>query len=159
MTFYRTLAAALILLMAGLMPAVAQQSSEGAGFLGKSRSEYSIFVFGDELAGGLWAGSRRVNKGNLRLKTQVRFKEGSGLARPRFHDWASAIPKIIERNPMDIAIVMIGSNDSQSVRQAEGKLEFGSTEWNEYYKQRIDQILGVFKSNGIAVYWVELPPM
>ena len=65
-----------------------------AGFLGKSRSEYSIYVFGDTLAAGLWAGSRRVVGNDRRLKVRGRFKEGSGLSRPKHHDWAKAIPKI-----------------------------------------------------------------
>lgn len=140
-------------------PVMAQQASSGGGYLGKSRSEYSIFVFGDSLAAGLWAGSQRAAKGNRRLKIKGRFKEGSGLARPQFHDWASALPKIIERNPMDIAVILIGSNDRQSVRQGGKKLEFGSDAWTTYYKGRVDQILQVLKSNKIAVYWVGLPPM
>ena len=140
-------------------PVVAQQASPGAGYLGKSRSEYSIFVFGDSLAAGLWAGSQRAAKGNPRLKIKGRFKESSGLARPQFHDWASALPKIIERNPMDIAVVLIGSNDSQPVRSGDKQFEFGTPEWVTYYQARVDQIIKVLKSNKIAVYWVELPPM
>ena len=49
-----------LLVGAALRPAAAQQSSQGAGYLGKSRSEYSIFVFGDSLAAGMWAGSQRA---------------------------------------------------------------------------------------------------
>ena len=147
------------LVAGGWRPAVAQQPSQNTGYLGKSRSEYSIFVFGDSLAAGLWAGSQRVAKGNRRLKIKGRFKESSGLARPQFHDWASALPKIIESNPMDIAVVLIGSNDNQPVRLAEKQHEFGSPEWITYYRARVDQIIKVLKSNRIAVYWVELPPM
>ncbi len=147
-------------LVAGVwQPALAQQASPGAGYLGKSRSEYSIFVFGDSLAAGLWAGSQRAAKGNRRLKIKGRFKESSGLARPQFHDWASALSKIIESNSMDIAVVLIGSNDSQPVRLSDKQLEFGSPEWITYYRARVDQIIKVLKSNKIAVYWVGLPPM
>ncbi len=98
----------------GLRLASAQQAETGTGYLGSSRSEYSIFVFGDSLAAGLWAGSQRAAKGNQRLRIKGRFKEGSGLARPQLHDWAKALPKIIESNPMDIAVVLIGSAFAQS---------------------------------------------
>ena len=135
------------------------QTPDTNGYLGKSRSEYSIFVFGDSLAAGLWAGSRRIAKQNPRLKIKGRFKEGSGLARPRLHDWAKTLPKIIERNPMDIAVVLIGSNDSRPVRQVEKILEFGTDEWSKYYARRVDRIIRVLKSNKIAVYWLEIPPM
>ena len=159
-SFVFVCAVLVVSLVAGAwQPVMAQQASPGAGYLGKSRSEYSIFVFGDSLAAGLWAGSQRAAKGNRRLKIKGRFKEGSGLARPQYHDWASALPKIIERNPMDIAVILIGSNDRQSVRQGEKTLEFGSDEWTEYYQGRVDQILQVLKSNKVAAYWVELPPM
>ncbi len=164
MKFIRTVVAMAMALAAGAaimasQMAMAQQSTVGAGYLGQSRSEYSIFVFGDSLAAGLWAGSRRVAKQKPRLRIKGRFKEGSGLARPKFHDWAKALPKIIERNPMDIAVVLIGSNDRQAVRRVGRDLEFGSEEWSQYYARRVDQVVRVLKSNKIAVYWIELPPM
>ena len=119
-----------VLVIAGATQrATAQQAESGGGYLGKSRSEYAVFVFGDSLAAGLWAGSQRVVKGNPRLKVKGRFKEGSGLARPKFYDWGNAISKIVESNPIDIAIVLIGTNDRRDIRQGEATLEFGSDGW------------------------------
>lgn len=152
------LAVALSLLVAAVVtPADAQQA--GGGFLGKSRSEYSVYVFGDSLAAGLWAGSRRVAAGIDRLKISGRFKEGSGLARPKFHDWTQAIPKIIESNQIDIAIIFMGSNDGQLVKQDDATLEFATPEWETFYAGRVDQLLDILKKENIAVYWMGLPPM
>jgi hypothetical protein len=156
MNSFRLLAIAAAAWIACSASVFAQSSS---GFLGKSRSEYLVYVFGDSLAAGLWAGSQRIVEDNPRLKVKGRFKEGSGLARPQVHDWAEALPRIIESNPMHVAVIMVGANDRQDVRQVDETLEFGSDKWREYYSRRVDQLLGVLKSNGIAVYWVELPPM
>ena len=53
----------------------AQPADPKRGYLGETRSSYSVFVFGDSLAAGLWAGMNRMTKGNARIKVNGRFKE------------------------------------------------------------------------------------
>ena len=155
----------LIILAAGLaplwvaLPAAAQQQSQAGSYLGASRAGYAIYFFGDTLAGGLWAGSTRMAKGNPRITTKGRYKEGSGLARPLFYDWPAAVAPIIERNDVDIAVVMIGINDGQPVRLADRELPVASKEWRDYYQQRVDAMITALQGQSVPVYWVELPPM
>ena len=120
---------------------------------------YNVFIVGDALAGGLWAGTTRVGNRYPDFAITGRFKEESGLARPEIYDWASAIPKILERNLVDIAIVLIGANDGQDIRSDSGRLDFGSPEWAAAYESRVDEVVEVFVEQGVSVYWVGLPPM
>lgn len=120
---------------------------------------YTVFIIGDGLAGGLWGGTTRVGNRYPEFAITGRFKEESGLARPEIYDWASAVPKILERQYMDIAIVLIGTNDGQDIRSDSGRLAFGSPEWVAAYAADVDEVIRVFIDNGVAVYWVGLPPM
>lgn len=154
--------AMLVALAAALLggPSLAQQqlvpSAEGPA---PPRNGYNVFIIGDALAGGLWAGTTRVGDRFPDFAINGRFQEESGLARPEFYDWASAVPKILDRHLVDIAIVFIGINDAQDIRSDSGRLAFASSEWAAVYQARIDEIVAVFKEKEVAVYWVGLPPM
>ena len=141
-------------------PSVAQQQiAPSAEDPAPPSNGYNVFIIGDALAGGLWAGTTRVGDRFPDFAINGRFKEESGLARPEIYDWANAVPKILERYLVDIAIVFIGINDAQDIRSDTGRLTFASTEWAAAYQARIDELVAVFKEKGVAVYWVGLPPM
>jgi uncharacterized protein len=120
---------------------------------------YNVFIIGDALAGGLWAGTTRTGGEYPHFAITGRFKEGSGLARPDIYDWVSAVPKILERHHVDLAIVFIGTNDGQDIRSDGGRLAFGSEEWTTAYRAQVDEIVKVFVEHAVTVYWVGLPPM
>jgi hypothetical protein len=139
---------------------VAPKASPPAfSYIGEAQETYQIFVFGDSLAAGLFSGMSRMAEGDLRIAIDGRFKDDSGLARPEFYDWAAALPKIQERREMDIAVILIGSNDGQDIRSISGHIPFSTPEWASTYAQRLDSIISLLKSQGVAIYWVELPPM
>jgi uncharacterized protein len=137
----------------------AAQGGGAVSYVGLPQESYQVFVFGDSLAAGMFAGMSRMAEGDLRISIDGRFKDDSGLARPEFHDWAAALPKIHERREIDIAVILLGSNDGQDIRTISGPIQFGTPEWASAYAQRVDDLLKALKDRGIAVYWVELPPM
>ncbi|MGH6874673.1 MAG: SGNH/GDSL hydrolase family protein, partial [Aestuariivirgaceae bacterium] len=138
---------------------VAKSNLPAFSYIGEAQETYQIFVFGDSLAAGLFSGMSRMAEGDLRIAIDGRFKDDSGLARPEFYDWAAALPKIHERREIDIAVILIGSNDGQDIRSISGPIPFSTPEWASTYAQRVDSIIGLLKSQGVAIYWVELPPM
>jgi hypothetical protein len=138
---------------------VAASSAPAFSYIGEAQETYQIFVFGDSLAAGLFSGMSRMAEGDLRIAIDGRFKDDSGLARPEFYDWAAALPKIHERREMDIAVILIGSNDGQDIRSISGPIPFSTPEWASTYAQRVDSIISLLKSRGVSIYWVELPPM
>jgi hypothetical protein len=120
---------------------------------------YDVFVLGDSLAGGLYAGMQRLTVGNKEIKVGGRFKEDSGIARPEFYDWNDAIPKILESNKVDIAVILIGTNDAQPMTDGVERLEFGTPQWTALYSREVDRLINTAKQGGAAVYLVSLPPM
>lgn len=136
----------------------AQQAGSAKPYL-ESKENYQVFVIGDSLAAGLWSGLTRMASGDARLAIDGRYKEDSGLARPEYYDWNEALPKILERNRIDIAVVMIGTNDSQQIRDGDARYAFGTPDWNRLYAQQTDRLIKSLKDAGAVVYWVELPPM
>lgn len=124
-----------------------------------SKDLYEIFVLGDSLAAGLWSGVSRMIDGDMRISLNGRYKEDSGLSRPEYYDWNGALRKILSSNKIDIAIVMIGSNDAQTIRDGQMRYAFDTKEWREAYVKQVDELMASLKAAGAAVYWVEMPPM
>jgi hypothetical protein len=90
---------------------------------------------------------------------QLRYQEESGLARADFYDWPDAVAKIAASNKLDVAVVMIGSNDVRSIRTGELVHGFGTPEWTAAYATEIDKLIASLKQTGAALHWVSLPPM
>lgn len=124
-----------------------------------AKETYQIFVLGDSLAAGLWSGVSRQIENDDRMSLNGRYKEDSGLSRPEYYDWNGALPKILASNKMDIAIVMIGSNDAQAIRDGQTRYDFDTPEWRQAYVKQVDQLMASLKAAGAAVYWMGMPPM
>jgi hypothetical protein len=124
-----------------------------------ARELYQVFVLGDSLAAGLWSGVSRTIEGDLRISLNGRYKEDSGLSRPEYYDWNGALPKILASNKIDIAIVMLGSNDAQPIRDGGMRYAFDTKEWRTTYIRQVDELMASLKAGGAAVYWMEMPPM
>lgn len=120
---------------------------------------YRILVMGDALAGGLGAGMSRMLLDDPRFEIVNRFNESSGIARREFYDWSEAIPKILATKPFDAAVILIGANDRQSMRDGATRHAFRTPEWTVAYEAQLDRVLGALKTQGIKIYWISLPPM
>ncbi len=148
--------AAVVLLLSAVLP---PQQAWARCAMPQNQERYRIFVFGDRMATGLLAGLWRVLKGDDRFVARGRLREGSGLVRPRFHDWPRTIAGVLENQPLDIAIIMLGANDARDFRVAGRKLLFGSDAWKSEYASRVRQIMKMICGRNIALYWVGLPPV
>ncbi len=147
-------------------PAVAAEEPAGqpvrnrfGSYIRRSQEQFNVFIFGDRISEGLAAGLKRYVHGNDRYRILPRGKAGTGLARPDRYDWHAAIGRILERQRVDIAIILVGSNDTGSVSTPAGRYNLGSDLWRQAYVQYVDRILDQLRAAGTAVYWVELPPM
>jgi hypothetical protein len=118
-----------------------------------------IGVFGDSLGDGLWAGLYHQLRDGKSYEV-VRFsRAATGLAR---YDYVNvqerAAAQLADRH-IDIAVVMVGANDEQGIIENHQVYGFDSPRWREVYASRIDNLVGLLRRNGVAVYWVGLPKM
>ena len=100
-----------------------------------------------------------LNYGNIKVNRYGVVS--SGLSRPDYFDWDSKIRELISKYKPNIAIVMFGANDNQSLTDANGNIiaKYGGQDWQKRYAKRVSDMLGVFKENNITVFWVGLPVM
>ncbi len=134
-------------------------AAHAAPYIPQAQDRYRIMVFGDRMATGLLAGLWRVLKGDDRFEAKGRLREGTGLSRPRLLDWNKVIPSTLDSRPVDIGIVMLGANDARDIIVNGQVLRFGSPEWRAEYGRRWDTLIGHFRSRGIPLYIVGLPPV
>lgn len=87
-------------------------------------------------------------------------RESSGLVREDFYDWPKAAKEIAaDPQKINVAVVMLGSNDRQAIQQGQESIEPLSPRWREIYAARVDAVIAAFKEKNIPVIWVGLPVM
>ncbi len=117
---------------------------------------YKLYVFGDSLGDGAWAGLARRFKGDETVNVFRKTKVNSGIVRADRYDWNRAILQIAREN-FHIAVMMFGANDLQSIRVPGRRYHFNTEGWREQFKDRIDRLIAPLKRKKIAIYWIGLP--
>lgn len=118
---------------------------------------FRIVVLGDSLADGLHHGLTQLNKDREDIDTDRKSKVNTGLVRSDRFDWNRGAKKIARRGRYHAAIVQLGLNDLQTIRE-KGKAHHYKTDgWIKRYTSRVEQMMADLKSKGMAVYWVGIP--
>ncbi len=121
---------------------------------------FFVAVMGDSiaqlLAQGLTQGmSDRPEVGVLRDA-----REDSGLVRDDFYNWTKAAHDLIASGQkINVAVMLIGSNDHQPLRDASGSYDPDTPKWQELYAARVEAISAMFRDAKIPLLWVGLPIM
>lgn len=127
---------------------------------------YNFLLLGDSFV-AVYGGVGDILEGTL-LKFQnvaaARIgKVSSGLARPDYFNWENQARQSIASLHPNIAVIMLGTNDSQSFQTTTDKglivYKYGTSGWEAEYRARVDNFLRIFQDNGILVYWLGLPIM
>jgi uncharacterized protein len=119
---------------------------------------YRMQVYGDAFAEGLLGGLVDSFTGDLRVQLQKKRRAFAGITRFEFDSEL----KVEEagRDPVHVAVVMIGYNERYHIRTSpRDRIDFGTPEWREEYGGRVDRLARALKKRGMAVYWVGLPIM
>lgn len=118
-----------------------------------------IGVFGDSMADGLYAGLYRDLRDEPKI-TVTKFSEVStGLSRYDYVDIQAKTERQINETPIDVAVVLFGTNDAQGISLDGVIHDFGTDGWKAAYATRIDNLVAMLRSRDVAVYWVGLPRM
>lgn len=121
---------------------------------------YFVAVMGDTLGILLANGLEETFADKPEIGILRKGKESSGLVRSDFYDWPKTAKDIANgTQKIDVAVIMIGSNDRQSLREGAQSDEPFSAHWREAYAARIDAVMAPFREKKIPVIWVGLPMM
>jgi hypothetical protein len=126
----------------------------------KTNPTTHVAVFGDVLADFAGQGLDDMVSDNPDVAVVRRIRADGGLARAEPGDWPAFIRETLDGGQKaTIAVVMLGANDRQAIRDKEESVELLSDRWKDLYRQRIDEVLRTFQERGIPVVWIGLPPM
>ena len=118
-----------------------------------------IGVFGGSMADGLYAGLYRDLQHTPNVTVSKFSQVSTGLSRYDYVDIQAKTRGQLDEQPVDVAVMLFGTNDAQGI-EMDGQIHrFGSDGWRAAYARRIDDLVGLLRSRDVAVYWVGLPRM
>lgn len=120
---------------------------------------YNLVVLGDSLGDGLWAGLYHVLRKDKTFKVIKKSKVATGLVRHDYYNWNKVVEEIAADTPIDIAVVVMGTNDRQAMIVNGKRHARFSPEWKKIYAERVDEFIDTLKATGAQIYWMELPVM
>ena len=161
-------AAALALLLAGLGALLPHAQAQVLRHFSNSYvtpfpelGRYRLYVFGDSLGDGIWAGLNRAFKPDGNVDVIKKSRVATGFVRKKRFDLNKYLSSILAKEKVHIAIIMAGVNDMRSIgatRKSKG-IKIGTPEWRDIYAKRIDRFIKQLKKSNAAIYWVGLPIM
>jgi hypothetical protein len=119
-----------------------------------------VWVGGDSMAGELgWALGPLLEKAKV-FKPILYYKESSGICRWDFFDWGRQMETVMRTARPGAVVMMMGTNDTQSVWDDGTWIEYGTSKWKTAYQQRVSDMMGTMLKGGARrVYWVGMPMM
>jgi hypothetical protein len=118
-----------------------------------------IGVFGDSMADGLYAGLYRDLQDQPNVTVSKFSQVSTGLSRYDYVDIQAKTARQLDEQPVDVAVVLFGTNDAQGI-ELDGQVHaFGTDGWKAAYAKRVDDLVALLRSRDVAVYWVGLPKM
>jgi lysophospholipase L1-like esterase len=117
----------------------------------------TVGVFGDSFGDGVWAALYHLLPKDYHV---LRFsKESTGFTRYASLNLEDAERSQIAGQPVDIAVIDFGANDTQGIYDGGHAWPLLSDGWKRVYGARMDRFVGALRDQGAMVYWVGLPIM
>ena len=118
-----------------------------------------IGVFGDSFGDGVWAGLYNILRGDDGFEVHQFSERSTGFTRYRSLNLLDDIRAKLDRQPLDIAIVSFGANDTQGIFLDGHGNTFMSEGWQRIVTERVTAVVSLLRERGVQVYWVGLPKM
>ena len=120
---------------------------------------YNVVVMGDSLGDGSGAGLYTVLRQDKRFTIIKKSRVATGFSRQDYYDWNEAAREIAAETRMDIAVVVMGTNDRQPIVRDGKRHALFDAGWRDIYRSRVDDFTATLKASGARIYWMELPVM
>lgn len=118
-----------------------------------------VGVFGDSFGDGLWSAVHLRLRGNERFADYRFAKNSTGFTRYRSLNILEDIRAKLDRQPVDIAIISFGANDTQGLWENGRSVAYMSDPWKGRTSEKIDAVIELMRERGVSVVWVGLPKM
>ena len=118
-----------------------------------------IGVFGDSFGEGIWAGLYNQLRGDPAFEVRQFSERSTGFTRYRSLDILDDVRAKLDRQPVDVAILSFGANDTQGIYSEGHGHTFMSEGWQRIVDARVSAVVALLRQRGAMVYWVGLPRM
>lgn len=118
-----------------------------------------IGVFGDSFGDGVWSALYRQLPASKNYQVIKYSQQSTGFTRYASLNLEDHAREQLSADPIDIAVISFGANDTQGVWAAGHAAALLSPEWQKLIGERIENYVAVLRSKGAMVYWVGLPKM
>ena len=127
--------------------------------IAKSATATRLAVFGDSMATDVAAALDRFYADDPNIVIVNQSVGSSGFARPDYFDWDKTAVDQVTKNSFDMAVMIVGINDRQTIKGPEGSLKSLTPEWTALYQSRVAAFVQPIHSANKPLIWVGLPPM
>lgn len=119
-----------------------------------------VWVGGDSMGGELGFSLEPLLQESKVFKPITFYKESSGICRYDFFDWQQQMETVSRTAKPQAAVIMMGTNDTQSVWKDGEWIAYGDMDWKKAYEKRVGDIIDTMLDGGARrVYWVGMPIM
>ena len=124
----------------------------------KKNASAFVYVFGDSFGQFLANGLDDALADRQDVAIVHKARGPTGLVTQSYFDWPKTIDTLLAgKDKIDVAVMMIGSNDRQSITQDGKTYDVGSDDWKRIYTSRVSAIDEAFRKKGIPLIWVGVP--
>ena len=124
----------------------------------KNEDAARLLVVGDFMARGVADALVDIFADEPSLIVVDRTNGSSGIVRDDFYDWIDLLPGIIEDTEPTYIVMMIGTNDRQTLR-TDGAFELRSEGWDRLHGELAAALAEAMAPFGPNALWISQPPM
>jgi hypothetical protein len=125
----------------------------------EGNGEAKALLIGDSNMMRLGPELSEVLRRDRNINATIKAKLATGLARKDVHNWALSAESLLRSGSYKYAIFMLGANDGQDIEELGLVASYGSSEWPEIYRKRVDELLSITCQSVAKALWIALPPM
>jgi hypothetical protein len=125
----------------------------------KAETATRLAVFGDSMAVDVAKALERFYAEDANISVINQGVGSSGFVRSDFFDWNKTATEQVAANSFDIAVMIVGINDRQTLDSGGQSFKALTPEWNAAYQQRIAAFVSAVRGANKPLIWVGLPPM
>jgi hypothetical protein len=119
----------------------------------------TVGVFGDSFGDGVWAALYHLLAKDKSIRVIKFSREATGFTRYASLNLEDDVESKLAAQPVDIAVVDFGANDTQGLYDGHKAYPLLSNGWRSVYGQRVDRYVNLLRRRGAMVYWLGPPKM